>query len=340
MNQTPNKQIGQRLLLFILLLGFLMGATNANAQSKTDTSITYIHPKPASFKSQLYQIIMSVAGLKNGVGKTIKSKAFSHHTAPLPQKLTDNYHVSLSEKQGRKIWTIQPLQQASNTTILYLHGGAYMANLIKFHWDFIEALVRKTNATVIVPDYPLAPHANCMDVYAFITEIYKQWLQTTPAGHIVIMGDSAGGGLALGFAENLKKEHIKQPSQIILLSPWLDITMSNPDIRLTNKKDKMLEINSLQAAGQMYAANLQPTNYLVSPIYGDFSGLGKISLFIGTHDILVADARKFKQMAMQQQIAINYFEYPKMFHVWMVVTNLKESQNALEQVVALIKNEE
>src|SRR5690606_3466899 len=113
---------------------------------------------------------------------------------------------------------------------------------------------------------------------------------------IVFMGNSAGGGLALGFAQKLRNENRTQPqpSQLILISPWLDITLSNPDIRMVDKKDKLLSIKGLRMAAKAYASSVDGNDFRVSPIYGDFSGLGKISLFIGTNDLFVADARKFK----------------------------------------------
>ncbi len=154
------------------------------------------------------------------------------------------------------------------------------------------------------------------------------------------MGNSCGGGIALGFAQKLRNENKPQPSQIILNSPWLDITLSNMDIIELDKKDKLLGIKGLKMAGALYAAGINPIDYKVSPIFGDFSGLGKISIFIGTHDLFFADAQKLKKKLEQQQIAVNYFEYPKMFHLWMALTNMKESQHAIRQLAKLINTKD
>lgn len=152
------------------------------------------------------------------------------------------------------------------------------------------------------------------------------------------MGDSSGGGLALGFAMQLSKENKPQPHQIILLFPWLDVTMSNKDILEIDKKDKILGIEPLQIAGKAFAGELDLKDYRVSPIYGDFSGLGKISVFVGTHDLFVADCRKLKSLAKTSNISMNYFEYPKMFHGW-VLASMQESKVAKNQISSLIKNE-
>ena len=78
-----------------------------------------------------------------------------------------------------------------------------------------------------------------------------------PTKRIILMGDSAGGGLAFGFVQQLRNENKKQPEQIIIFSPWLDVTMNNPNIELIEKEDKMLSIKGLKNAGQKYAGNLR-----------------------------------------------------------------------------------
>ena len=103
-----------------------------------------------------------------------------------------------------------------------------MGNISKEHWSLIEKLISKTNATIVVPDYPLAPEASCKETYDFIEDLYTRLITDYPAKRIVFMGDSAGGGLAFGFTQQLRDENKKQPDQIIIFSPWLDVTMSNP----------------------------------------------------------------------------------------------------------------
>ena len=114
--------------------------------------------------------------------------------------------------------------------------------------------------------------------------------------------------------------------------------MSNEDIFEIDKNDKILGIEPLQIAGKTFAGNLDLKDYRVSPIYGNLSKLGQLSVFIGTHDLLIADCRKLKRLAEASNISINYFEYPKMFHGWFILRNMKESKVAINQICALIKN--
>ena len=302
-----------------------------------DNSITYIHNRNVSFMSQFSQVLMSFFRMKNIIERKVKTKKISNKPASLPKSLRRNFNLNLTDKKERKIWTFKPKSNVSKKIILYIHGGAYIYSIIKFHWKLIEALLLKTNATIIIPDYPLIPEASYYDVYDYVKEIYQELINKTSPENIIIMGDSAGGGFAMSFAQSLRNENKPQPSQIILISPWLDITMSNPEILDIDKKDRMLGIKGLQAAGKMYAGDINTKDYRVSPIYGDFFGLGKISLFTGTSELFIADARKLKNEMDKAGISINYFEYPKMFHVWFLVTCLKEAKHVIDQLAVLIK---
>lgn len=324
-------QLFMRLVLAVLAM--LMLIQPAKSQFLPDTSMVYIHNKPASFNARFLQFGMVVLGMKN----RSFSKQFDQSPAHFPASLKRKYNVSVTEHQGRRVWTIVPMQNASSKVILYLHGGAYVENLLSFHWDLIGQLLVKTNATIVVPDYPLAPNAQCPEVLAFAVDLYKQLLVNHSPQNITIMGDSAGGGLALSLAQEVRNHALPQPTNIVLLAPWLDVSLTNPGIADVDAKDKMLNVPRLQVIAKLYAGKLGITHPQVSPIYGDFKGLGKISLFIGTHDILLPDARMFKAMMEQQGIAINYYEYPRMFHVWMAVTFLKESKVAVNQIAALVK---
>lgn len=327
-----------KLNLVLIFLTLLTLPKWVNGQTNTDTSTTYIYNKPASFKSQFIQSAFGTFGIKKLVEQYMTSKSFSQKPASLPKSVEKIYDVTVTEKNGRKIWTLKPKNKPSDKVVLYVHGGAYILNISKYQWKFVEDILAKTNATIIIPDYPLAPKANSKNTYIFIREIYQKLLQSgVLPQNISIMGDSAGGGFALGFAQELNIENEPQPAQIILLSPWLDITMSNPELNEVDKKDKMLGIKGLQLAGRAYAGTLDNKDFRVSPIYGNFQRLGKISVFIGTHDLFITDCRKLKELLDMENIPFNYFEYPKMFHGWMVVTGMKESKQAIRQITDLIK---
>lgn len=165
---------------------------------------------------------MSLMGFKHRTEKRIVSQNFLQHPEELPKSMLRKFQVSTDEFDGRQLWTFKPGEHASGKVILYIHGGAFITGLTKYDWGFIEKLVDESQATVIVPDYPLAPEANFENVYQYLDALNDTLLSDYPNEKITFLGNSAGGGLVLGFAQKLRNENRPQPSRIILVSPWLD----------------------------------------------------------------------------------------------------------------------
>jgi acetyl esterase/lipase len=303
-------------------------------------NIDYQHIISQSFQSKLIQTAMGLFGMKKKMERKMITNDFAKEPAKIHKSLLKNFNIQEAEQEARKVWTISPVDSKSDLIILYFHGGAYVSNLRKEHWSLIEKLIIKTGAAIVVPDYPLTPEASCKGTYDFIEGLFTRLITDYTDRRIVLMGDSAGGGLALGFTQQLRDENKKQPDQIIIFSPWLDVTMSNPILERLDKQDNILSIAGLKNAGQRYAANLDLKDFRVSPIYGDLTGMCRISVFTGTRDILNADAQKLKQLMKDQNINFNYFEYPDMFHDWVIITSLKESQDVIIKVDELVNEYE
>ncbi|MFD1887279.1 alpha/beta hydrolase [Paenibacillus wenxiniae] len=227
----------------------------------------------------------------------------------------------------------------SGKHIFYLHGGAYVSQPLDEHWLFLQHVAKQTGATITVPIYPKAPNYQYQESFDKVTAIFTQLLGKINPDQIVLMGDSAGAGFALALAQLFKEKGIPQPGNIILMSPWLDVSMSNPDISALESVDPMLGTPFLVAAAKAYAGGTDLTDPLLSPIYGSIEGLGKITLFVGTHELFLADCRKFKDMAEQQGIDINYYEYPNMIHVFPVIpAPLPEVEQAKKEIVDIINS--
>jgi len=302
-------------------------------------NIDYRHNMPLSIKAKLIQSTMDLMGLKKKIEKKMISNDFEKDPTEPSKALVNNFDIKLMQQKNRKIWIVSPKVSKTDVVILYLHGGGYMANITKEHWRLIEALINITNATIVVPDYPLVPESSCKEIYDFTESLYERLIIDYPKRRIIFIGDSAGGGLAFGFVQHLRNEQKKQPEQIILLSPWLDVSMNNPKIKLIDESDKMLSIKGLRNAGKKYAGNLDLKDYRVSPIYGDLTELCQLSIFTGTNDLLDADAQKCKKLMKDQQINFNYFEYPQMFHDWVIISSLKETSDVITKVKGLIDND-
>ena len=220
---------------------------------------------------------------------------------PNSQEYTCN--VEAKQFMGRNIFIITPKnREKANIDILYFHGGSYMAEATEAHWNFLEKVVNDTGATVIMPDYPLTPKYYYKDVFRMAVPLYKEIIDKVDPEQLIIMGDSAGGGLGLALEERLSQENVQLPEKTILISPWLDVRLENPEIEEVEKYDKQLNRETLRLAGLTYARGDGINSYLVNPIEGDLSKLQNIIIYTGTYDILNPDVHVLSQKASEQGV--------------------------------------
>lgn len=237
-----------------------------------------------------------------------------------PENIENKYDLTVETFENRNIFIIKSKgSKKTNMKILYFHGGSYMAEATSNHWEFIENLVDDTGATVILPDYPLTPKYNYKDVFNMVVPLYKEIQQRADVSNeLIIMGDSAGGGLSLALLEKISQEDIKMPKKTILISPWLDVRMDNPKIEQVKEQDKKLNKEALKIAGLAYAGSDGIDSYLVNPIDGDLSKINNLTIFTGTKDILNPDVYKLKEKAEKNNINIDINEYQDAGHIWII----------------------
>lgn len=256
-----------------------------------------------------------------------------------PKEIEDVCEVSIQEYTGRKVFVVKPKEQnETEYTIIYIHGGSYMAEVTREHWEFIRKIAVDTNATIIVPDYPLAPKYTYKEVFEMMEPLYKDVVEKVDSKDLIVMGDSAGGGLALALEEKLSQEGVSMPEKTILISPWLDVRLNNPEIEEVQKRDKELSKTKLQLAGIAYAGEYGINSYLVNPIDGDLSKLKNITIFTGTNDILNPDIHLIQEKAKEQGVTINIKEYENAGHIWMIEKNSTQElvQQGYEEILKLI----
>ena len=247
--------------------------------------------------------------------------------APVPNEMRSKLNVAESVEGGHRVVTLSPKSQGSRWQIIYLHGGAYVNPLVKEHWDIIASLIAATGATVTVPLYPLAPEGDSRAARSFVNQVYQRVVEGVHPEHLVLVGDSAGGGLVVGTALEAKAKGLPPPARMILFAPWLDLTLANPAARTVEPHDIMLGIESLRQCGRWWAGESDPAGPVISPLYADLAGLPPIDIFQGTADLLVVDCRSFVTKARLAGIDTRYFEYPNAFHVFMAATFIPEAKD-------------
>jgi len=224
-------------------------------------------------------------------------------TSKVPEGIREKCNVKEEKFQERNVFVLTPKgKKKTKKAVFYLHGGSYIAELTPTYWNFLSDFTQDTGATIIVPDYPLAPQYNYTDVFEMIMPLYKETVKKIKSENLIIMGDSAGGGMSLALTQKITQEDLTKPSKTILISPWLDVTLENPETKKAQEKDKMLNIELLRLAGISYAGEEKETkNYLVSPIYGPVEKVENLVIYTGTYDILNPDVHKLQEMAREKR---------------------------------------
>lgn len=190
---------------------------------------------------------------------------------------------------------------------------------------------------MILPDYPLTPKYNYKDVFEMMVPFYEELIEKVDEKQLILMGDSAGGGLALALEEKVSQENLAMPAKTILISPWLDVRLNNPKIEEVQKRDKQLNKETLKLAGIAYAGEDGINTYFVNPIEGDLSKLRNTIIFTGTNDILNPDVHLLKEKAEKVGVNIEIKEYEQAGHIWMIEKN--SSQELEEQAYRAIIEE-
>jgi acetyl esterase/lipase len=224
---------------------------------------------------------------------------------------------SVDTRHGWTCYRVVPRNAPKPTPqVLYVHGGAFIGEILPMHWSLIAKLANDGPAEVTVPIYPLAPHSTACQTVPVATDIAADLIAHNGAHNVTLMGDSAGGNIVLGIAQTLRCRGSPQPRQLVLISPALDASKSNPAIASVARYDRVLSVAGSMVSTQLYIGALDSKDPLVSPLYADLTGLAPMVIFSGTHDIHNPDACDFAVRAKDAGVSVDYHEQPGAQHVY------------------------
>ncbi len=231
-------------------------------------------------------------------------------------------HVSLrvSRQHGWRVYEMAPWGAGLPVDrLVYFHGGGYVGEINSSHWAVCRRMSRLVPARVHVPIYPVAPDATAETTVAVSADIVADIIRDAGAAvRVTLMGDSAGGGLALAVAQLLRDRGAGTP-RLILIAPWLDATMSDPLIDEAATRDPVLKVARLARAAQLYAGTLRIDDPRVSPLFGSLRGLGPITVFSGTRDLLWHDTVRLRDRAAAEGVSVDYHEGAGLIHVFPIL---------------------
>jgi acetyl esterase/lipase len=226
----------------------------------------------------------------------------------------------------------------TDTQVLFIHGGSYVHEASALHAPFFEKVLRNANATITMPVYALAPEHGYRVAYKQVLDVYLELRAAHPDSPIVLMGGSAGGGFALGFAQSLVEQGLPQPDRIVLISPWLDLTLTNPEIPAIDATDVLLDRKALVPNGLAWADGDDPQSYRLSPINGSLVGLAPTTVLAGTNDILYPDAQRLEVRAKKAGLDFELVSFSGANHVFAMSSGASgdEARSIVEKLISTL----
>lgn len=234
---------------------------------------------------------------------------------------------------GVPVDTFSPAR-ATGLHILHLHGGAFFTGSRRTHAGLASQLCARAGAHVHLIDYRLAPEHPWP---AAPKDVRRVWLALREQGvapqRIVVSGDSAGGALALGLAQQLKERDEPGPAALLLLSPFLDMGLEAPSVRKLAAADPMVTEAALRRGARAYRGQLPSHDPRVSPLWGDLGELPPCLVQVGDDEILLDDALRFEQMATRQGSTVVLQRWPGAWHDFQLFAHvLPSAARALDEL--------
>ena len=247
-----------------------------------------------------------------------------------------------TELGGVPAITLQPQVGSPERTVLYFHGGGYVTGSPPDRYlPFAAAVALAANARVFVVDYRLAPQTPFPGAFDDCLRAY-QWLVThsdSDPQMLAVLGDSAGGNLAVAVTAAARDQRLALPERIALLSPLADLTLGGASIEQRKHLDPLVTREMLESSVVDYLAGADPRDLRCSAIFADMQGFPPMLIQVGENEILYDDAARIRDAATAAGVDVSFESWRHGIHVWPVFISagLPESAAAVERLAAFFK---
>lgn len=252
-----------------------------------------------------------------------------------PGQLHPDVRVDVALRNGWPVYTVAPRVGTPVGSLVYVHGGGWVNEIVSQHWNLAAQIAVESNTTVTVPIYPLIPFGTAADVASKVVDLVRDNIDRF--GSAAIGGDSAGGQISLSVALALRDSHGITLRQTVLISPALDLTWGNPEIPRVQPTDPWLATPGGKVFAEYWRGEKDLLDPVVSPLFGELAGLGPITLFTGTRDVLNPDARLLVQKAADAGVELDLHEGIGQVHVFPLLPT-RVGRDAREVIVSRIRS--
>lgn len=228
----------------------------------------------------------------------------------------------------------------SATSIVYLHGGAYVSGSPRSYRRLVSHLAAAAGCRVVAVDYRLAPEFPYPAALDDTICVYRAVLADPTVEKVILAGDSAGGGLALATAISLRERGAPSPAALVCIAPWTDLTCSGDSMRSRARQERMMSPAGLAVDARKYAGDASLHDPLISPLFAELSGLPPMLIQVGEDEVLLDDSIRLAAAAERAGVPAILQIWPRLWHVWHLYAGLvPEADEAIRAIAAFICDE-
>ncbi len=231
-----------------------------------------------------------------------------------------------------------PAGALSVGTVLWLHGGAFTLMSAATHQHLAGHLAVESLFEVVIPDYSLAPEHPFPRALEEVSAVYGRLLGRGAHRAVFVVGDSAGGSLAVGVQLKARDSALLQPRLTVLLCPWLDLTLRQASLVANAEHDAVLDARTLPFHVAAYLGGEDAVHPLASPVHAELGGLGPLYIQAAEYDVLVDDSRRFARLAVQSGLDVELEIAPESPHCYQFFAGvIPEADGAIIRIAAKLR---
>jgi salicylate hydroxylase len=248
---------------------------------------------------------------------------------PLP----DHIEATEDELGDVRAFRVAAPDAPRGNVVLHFHGGGYLIGSAKGSLEYAGRLAAAVGGACYTVDYRLAPEHPYPAAIDDAISAYRALLaRGIPASSIMVSGESAGGGLAVSLVLALRNAGDPLPGAILAVAPFADLTVSGPSILAFNGDDPAANRDLLKFMGASYFQGHEPTDPLVSPLYGDLTGLPPLFVTASEGEVLLSDTTRLAERAEKAGVDVTLRIVEDSVHVYTIFPFLPETQSTMQQV--------
>ncbi len=234
---------------------------------------------------------------------------------------------------------IRPAAAAPGRTILYFHGGGFLAGSPESHRPLAAKLAEAGEASIFSVRYRLAPES----IYpAAVRDGIDAWRGLIASGiqpsQVVLAGDGSGGGLAFAVALAVRNAGLAMPAAIVAMSPWADLTLSGWSLLQNQKSDPAMQWEILFRCARHYLRKANPADAYASPAFANLKEFPPIMVHAGSAEILRDDASKLGDRAADAATPVSVEIYDGMGHLFQMDAKANEAKVSLARLGQFIRS--